>query len=524
MVASPFIAAPPPAMVTPAPASIGKPGALLLSRVALSKSLIVLIACLWALAAAPACLAQANGRSLVQVTAHDIDPTHTDVELDFDQSSPEARVNADGTRRIVVTLMATNRGPAARFDTSQSAMLRDISFDQDGSNLHLTFVSDSRARVDINIDTPNRFLVKLTYLDAPNGMAHAAGVSAIMGNPSGLPRVVDPPTGEDSFELVQLKYADVSEIAGLLSEGAVVKSNDTFTPREPGFGALGSNNGNTPNPQNQSLPDDKSLGQGVDSSIAIDRRLNAIWVRGSPEHIARVKAEIAKIDLPAPSIMLETEFVELDETGARNVGIDFTNSSGQLAVATYQSGQYVPVDFTSHGPGGLSSVSLQAAIYAQIQKGDGRIVSKPKIAAQSGATASIITGDALPILTSITLSGVNGVSQQVQYVNVGVTLQIAPRVSSDGFVSSHVFCVVSSVTGYSQGYPTISQRQAETSATVHDGESFIIGGLVQDSELTSKTKVPVLGDIPVLGRAFDWDNNSRSKTELYIVITPHVVH
>src|SRR6202008_2715099 len=102
--------------------------------------------------------------------------------------------------------------------------------------------------------------------------------------------------------------------------------------------------------------------------------------------------------------------------------------------------------------------------YAQVQKGHGRIVSKPRIAAQSGSSAKIITGDALPVLTSITLSGVNGVSQQVQYVNVGVTLQIAPRVSSDGFVTSHVFCVVSSVTGVSQGYPTISQREASTMA------------------------------------------------------------
>jgi general secretion pathway protein D len=96
-------------------------------------------------------------------------------------------------------------------------------------------------------------------------------------------------------------------------------------------------------------------------------------------------------------------------------------------------------------------------------------------------------------------------------------------VSSDGFVSSHVFCVVSSVTGNSQGYPTISQREAETSATVHDGEAFVIGGLLQENELKSTMKVPVLGEIPVLGRAFATDNKTRAKTELYIVITPHVV-
>ena len=167
---------------------------------------------------------------------------------------------------------------------------------------------------------------------------------------------------------------------------------------------------------------------------------------------------------------------------------------------------------------------MQAALYAQIQKGNGRIVSKPRIAAQSGSTAKIITGDALPILTSIQLSGVNGVQQQVQYVNVGVTLQIAPRVSNDGYVSSHVFAVVSSVTGFSQGYPTISQREAETSATVRDGDSFVIGGLSQEDVINTKTKIPLLGDIPILGQAFRTDKSTNSKTELYIIVTPHIVH
>jgi general secretion pathway protein D len=108
-------------------------------------------------------------------------------------------------------------------------------------------------------------------------------------------------------------------------------------------------------------------------------------------------------------------------------------------------------------------------------------------------------------------------------VNVGVTLQIAPRVSSDGYVTSHVFCVVSSVTGFSQGYPTISQREASTSATVRDGETFVIGGLTQENELSSTQKVPGLGDIPLAGQLLDMRRGTRSKTQLYIVVAPHVV-
>jgi general secretion pathway protein D len=261
----------------------------------------------------------------------------------------------------------------------------------------------------------------------------------------------------------------------------------------------------------------------VDSAIAVDRRLNAVWLKGSPATIARMKAQIALIDVPVDSVVLETELVELSDSGARAVGIDFTNAAGQIAVGTLQTGQFAPAGVAYTGSF-LRSAQLQAAISAQVQRGEGRIVSRPRISAQSGATAKIITGDALPILTSIILSGVNGVSQQVQYVNVGVTLQIAPRVGADGFVTSHVFCVVSSVTGYAQGYPTISQREAETSATVKDGETFVIGGLTQESTLITHSKVPLLGDVPLLGQAFRNTKGNRARTELYIVITPHILH
>ena len=143
-------------------------------------------------------------------------------------------------------------------------------------------------------------------------------------------------------------------------------------------------------------------------------------------------------------------------------------------------------------------------------------MSRPRIAAQNGSTAKIITGNALPIRTAMTLSGVNGVSEQVQYVNIGVTLQIAPRVLGEGVVSSHVFCVVSGVTGFSQGYPTISQLEAETSATVRDGDSFMIGGLTQESSITTRSKIPLLEDIPLFGQAFRTDRGTRSKIELYL--------
>jgi len=345
------------------------------------------------------------------------------------------------------------------------------------------------------------------------------------------PQGLIPGPGE-ILAVVPLRYADVSEIVGLLTADQRLKPNDDFTPQEPNFGSnggqtyYGAGGGAFPTSSvaafNPAGSPTDPVGQDVNDTIGVDRRLNAVILKGTPERVAAIKAAIAGLDQPVTSVVLETVFVELTETGARNLGLDFNNASNQVATASFVFSKGFPALADTPRAGGVS-VNLQAALYAQIAKGEGRIVSKPRIAAQSGGSAKIVTGDALPILTSIALSGVNAVQQQVQYVNVGVTLQIAPRVSDDGMVTSHVFAVVSSVTGFSQGYPTISQREASTSATVRDGESFVIGGLSQESELKHHNKLPLVGDVPGLGALFDTENSTKSKTDLYIVVTPHVV-
>lgn len=444
--------------------------------------------------------------------------TESKFRLSFSPRSNTFGKVGDDPARPAIGLALTSRGAGAVTPPGLAGLVRSITFDQVESILILRFGTSqpATAKAIVVSDTT----IEITVTSGVKA-AQTRTETALVSGP--VPQAYVAPPGEDGYELVMLKYADVSEVVGILTDGLTVKSNDTFIPREPSFGS-NSLTGSAYNPgpnAYQGQNNNEPLGQSVDSAISIDRRLNAIWIKGSPQRIARIKAQIALIDVPVDSVILETELVELTETGAKAVGIDFTNANGQIAVATLQTGQYIPPGIPVNGR--LGSVSLQAAVYAQVQKGEGRIVSKPRIAAQSGSTAKIITGDALPILTAITLSGVNGVSQQVQYVNVGVTLQIAPRVSSDGFVTSHVFCVVSSVSGYSQGYPTISQREAETSATVRDGDSFVIGGLTQDSVLKSRTKVPILGDIPLLGQAFRTDRKTNSRTELYIVVTPHIV-
>lgn len=442
--------------------------------------------------------------------------------LRFSPREPDFAPVNDNPSQPMLSMRSSLRAPRIPEQASYRGLVRTTRFATGDGNLLLRFDTNAPARV--SAEKFGALSIKVTVERVSE--AEATGIRPIGSTSEEVVKTSDLGAGEyynpyDSYELVFLKYADVSEVIGILVEGTIIEPNNVFIRREPGFGSPGANAQN--NFSNNNIVNDKKdrpLGQSFGNGLAIDRRLNAIWVRGTPERIESVKKQIALIDVPVDSVILETQFVELSEQGARNLGIDFTNSAGQIAVGTIATGSNLP--FGTDPNRILPSGVLQAAIYAQVQKGEGRIVSRPRIAALSGSTAKIITGDAIPILTSI-LSGLNAVSQQVQYVNVGVTLQIAPRVSSDGFVTSQIYGVVSSVTGTSQGYPTISQREAETSASVRDGETFVIGGLTQENNLTTKSRVPLLGSIPIVGNLFKLEQSTRSKTELYIVITPHIV-
>ena len=500
----------------------------LVARVAGHRTLLSFLALLCSLAVtatAPAARAQVVPSVLEQVQLVTQDEGATTFMLVFTPAEPRiATVDRNPTQPelVMATTLKTGRVPNRQ---EFRGLVRSVVFITEGSSLVMRFETARPAQIEAQEMGNRAIQVRIEQVSEEE----QAGARPIGSQGEEVVPQQELQRGPydsfqpgDSYELVFLKYADVSEVVGLLAEGVEIAPNDVFIRREPGFGSPGASQttqyiGQT----QQAVREDEPLGLNVGNGLAVDRRLNAIWITGTPERIERVKRQIELIDVPVDSVILETQFVELTETGARNLGIDFTNSNGQIAVGNIATGGFLPfgVDPTDVLPSG----QLQAAIYAQIQKGEGRIVSRPRIAAQSGSTAKIITGDALPILTSIQLSGVNGVSQQVQYVNVGVTLQIAPRVSTDGYITSKIYGVVSSVTGFSQGYPTISQREAETSASVRDGETFVIGGLTQENVLTTKSKIPLLGDIPLIGQVFRTERSTSTTTELYIVITPRIV-
>ncbi|MBV9647565.1 MAG: type II secretion system protein GspD [Candidatus Eremiobacteraeota bacterium] len=439
------------------------------------------------------------------------------VTVQFSGPPPRYTLTGAGTSETSVIFQQATMGPGVPPTIAGSGPVKSISVAQVGANvavsLHLA------ANGPVRVQPGGNFVI----IDVPTLSPQRVPTQGLEQSPAPSPSGVGEVT-----EVIPLKYADVSEVAGVLVQGANVPSNDNFSPQTSNFGAQsfgGALNGQTQPFQQPTFQQNnfgnsfgggsQGLAQKVSDNLAIDRRLNAVILTGPPDVVAAMRDVIEKIDIPLDSVLLETQIVELDENGAKDLGIDFNGGQGNAGTATYTSQSLMTAQ---------AKAQFNATLFALETRGESRILAKPRIIAQNGAAASILTGDALPIITTVIVAGTSAISsQQVNYVNVGVNLQILPRVSSDGYVTSHIFAEVSSVTGFTQGIPEISQRQAVTQATVKDGDSFVIGGLLQDNEIRTVYKVPGIGDIPLIGALFRRLSTTKQRTNLYVVVTPHII-
>ena len=432
------------------------------------------------------------------------------IALTYADHPPIYRLSAAGAFSVAIELENTISDSTVGRDYGRSGPVGSMYYEQVGSN--------GRLRIVLLRPVPVR--ARATEHGIVIDVGTEAPVPGMVGSPSPGAGTVRSST----FEVIPLKYADISEIVGALVAGQTIASNDVFSPQLSQLGqplpSGGFNSGLPTQPVQQiATPINgtvvgAALGQRINENIAVDRRLNAVIVSGPDDVVAPIKALIARLDVPLRTVLLETQIVELTDSAAKAVGIDYASNT-QLGTVSLQARSFQQPTITAN---------LQAAIYDVVSRGGGRLLAKPSIVAQDGAAASILTGDAIPIITNVTSFGATTVTQQqVQYVQVGVNLQIQPHASGDGYVTSHIYSQVSSVTGYVQGFPQISQRTATTSATVRDGESFVIGGLIQENELHNLDRIPGISSLPIIGGLFRNRRESRTSTNLYIVITPKVL-
>ncbi|MHB8141418.1 MAG: secretin N-terminal domain-containing protein [Vulcanimicrobiaceae bacterium] len=270
------------------------------------------------------------------------------------------------------------------------------------------------------------------------------------------------------------------------------------------------------------------LGQmAPDLRIAVPANSAEILLAGSPMSIRLAKALIAKLDRPQPLVVLDTEVVEVDESVARNVGLELPSA----ALSTTFSEISPPTDPTTGLPGRLirlqpvtrTPLQLTAVLNLLIQQGNARVLADPRITTLSGHTATIRAGDTLAILTQAGGGVGTPVTQQLQTFNTGVTLDITPMVGADGTITVLLHPVVNSLSGVLNGVPQISTRDTQTTVALRNNQTLVIGGLIQDERQRTVSKIPFLGDLPLIGKLFDNSSFNDTRNELIIVVTPHIV-
>ena len=418
---------------------------------------------------------------LLRVTSTLADDTSILLKLDFNGPAPEARVIRADDHTVHVVLLGATFAKGAKFDHLHLGEVYGGIFSGfEGIGIRLDLRTRDRG-VAIRADRSGSNV----YVHVPALRSDDEAERDGLATPRPFVRVTPPPA--QITAIVRLSYADVSEVAGTLVKGAVVPSTDNFTATSP-FSALGSSSdggsrssSETPPPKAPAyvsiqpaalLPKDTPQGVRFDEHVAVDRRLNAVILTGTPAQVDMYKAVVAALDVPTRSVLLETQIVELSTSAAKDIGIDYAAGGTKFATGTFNP--------KTGGPPG-ASLTASAALAALEQSGQAKILARPRILALNNRPAAILSGEAVPIFTSVVTPGGSStvIQNQIQYINVGVSLQILPRISYDGRVTAQIFCEVSNIVDYIGITPRISVRQELTSSVVNDGESLIVGGLLQ---------------------------------------------
>jgi type II secretory pathway component GspD/PulD (secretin) len=264
-----------------------------------------------------------------------------------------------------------------------------------------------------------------------------------------------------------------------------------------------------------------------DLRITVPNNSTQLVMTGSPYSIRLAKDLIEKLDTSPPLVVLDTEVLEVQETVAKNLGLLFP----QPVISTTYS-EITPIGPPSGGtpppllgiqPWTRTPISITAQLNFLVQNGSARVLADPRITTVSGRTATIRAGDTLSILTTAGGSAGTVATTQVVNFNTGVTLDITPIINAGDMISVTLHPVVNSLAGISNGVPQIATRDTLTTVSLKDNQTLVIGGLIQETTTRTVNKLPLLGDIPVVGRLFQNVQTNNTRNELIIVVTPHVL-
>ncbi len=283
----------------------------------------------------------------------------------------------------------------------------------------------------------------------------------------------------------------------------------------------------------------------------------AIVVRGTPDQIALAQKLVGDLDKAKAEVIVDVAVLQINRDKSRTLGISPPTSATVALQNNITNTTTTPGSTTSNLTTGSTATTggtpnqlnlnqianlnatdftitiPQATATALFSDNSTKLIQKPEIRAVDGQKASLKIGDRVPVATGSFQPGIGGVginplvNTQFQYLDVGVNIDITPKVHSNGEVTLKVVMDISSVTGTSNiggiSQPVIGQRKIEHEVRLKEGEVNMLGGMLEDSQTKSLTGIPGLSQIPILRYLFGQTNTDHSETETVFVLIPHIV-
>lgn len=339
-----------------------------------------------------------------------------------------------------------------------------------------------------------------------------------------------------------------------------------------GFGGSSrSSTGTSAGSTTRQYPNNTTIGDAYFSIDPETRRVVFIADEATAKAIGQV---LTNLDRPKPQVLIKVVFLEVTHTDGSDIGIEgsynknignswnsgtvtnFTllnpgTSSNSIVPSSLVPGRSSSFVSTSNmfglpgtssmfgGANGLYQILGQdytVTLHAIAQAGKSKVLSRPSILARNNQPATITVGQSVPLITGVTYDSFGNSHNAISYTSVGVILKVTPFITEDGLVEMIVSPQISQIdptlsipiSANANGSgtinaPVIDIRSADTVAVTPDGQTVVIGGLMQTTKTETVTKIPLLGDIPLLGNLFRRTQKNDAKTELIIFLTPHIV-
>ena len=342
-----------------------------------------------------------------------------------------------------------------------------------------------------------------------------------------------------------------------------------------GFGGGGFNNANRgATTSGGQYNNNGSVGS---ATISVDPVTHNIIVIADKQTSEQIKQVLASLDAPEPQVLIKVVFVEVQDNKASAIGVqgnytaannNFSQITGYMTNFSVVNNAVVPSSITpitqsvnagnnfglpqalagATGNGGVYQIlgsDFTATIQALATAGKAQVLSRPSILARDGQLAEIVVGQSIYLPSGVTYTSVGGSGASVpsingSYQNVGIQLDVTPFIGANNLVQmilepqitsldtstpGQIIAYGSSTLGTSPAVyaPNILKRSANTVVVTPDGQPVVIGGLISNDKASSESKIPLLGDIPLLGQLFKFTSKANTKNELLIFLTPHII-